>query len=104
MFCRNCGKEINETLNKCPFCGEPILKIKIKSYLLESILAAIVCNIIFGLIALYYSIKVKRALNMDMIEEAIKTSKSAKKWLIISAIAFFVELLLLIVSLFYSNV
>ncbi len=96
MFCRNCGKEIDGSLEECSFCKEPIIKIKIKNYLLESILAAIFCNIIFGLIALNYSIKVKHLTAAGEIKEAIKASKIANRWLVTSAIAFFIGIFLII--------
>lgn len=61
-------------------------KPNINNYLVWSILCTIFCCLPCGIVGIVYSNKVNTALNMGNIEEAIKSSKTAKTWNLVGTI------------------
>ena len=67
-----------------PYNQQP--KPNINNYLIWSILCTIFCCLPCGIVGIVYSNKVNTALNMGNIEEAIKSSKTAKTWNLVGTI------------------
>ena len=92
MFCRNCGAQIPDGTNFCPYCGsnqtaagpEPLVRHqqgeKPSTYLVLSIIVTILCCLPFGIIGIIYASKVDSCWNRGNVEEAWKNSRLARNW------------------------
>lgn len=86
MFCRNCGAQIPDGTNFCPYCGsnqtaagpEPLVRHqqgeKPSTYLVLSIIVTILCCLPFGIIGIIYASKVDSCWNAGNFDEARENS------------------------------
>ena len=92
MFCRNCGAEIADQAVMCPKCGTPVAgksnlvngTTSIPNHLVGSILATIFCCMPFGIPAIVYAAKVNSLIAAGDIDGAMKASKNAGTWMLVS--------------------
>ena len=104
MFCRNCGAQIADQAVMCPKCGTPVAgrsnlvngSTSIPNHLVGSILATIFCCMPFGIPAIVYAAKVNSLIAAGDIDGAMKASKTANTWMLVSVT------IGVIVALFYG--
>ena len=87
MFCRNCGKQINDDAVACPHCGQSLAAAStstavpaVKSYLTEAILSTACCCVPFGVVSIVYASQVSSFLASGNIQAAQVASENARKW------------------------
>ncbi len=102
MRCSNCGKEIDDSANFCPFCGADKAKVVyVKNYLVQAILVTLFCNLLFGIIAIIHAAKVDSLISKGDVVGARIASNTAKIWINIS---FFLFLFVLIAYIIFGAV
>lgn len=91
MFCPHCGVQLPENSSFCSSCGKNTAAqvvgissapVKIKTYLVESILVTLFCCLPFGIVAIVYASKANSCVSSNDIAGAQQASATAKKWLI----------------------
>ncbi len=101
MFCRSCGAQIADEAVMCPKCGTHVMGqaaqagnvTAIPNHLVGAILATILCCVPFGIPAIVYASQVNSRIAAGDLEGAMRASKNANTWIIVSVIAgFFVAL------------
>lgn len=112
MFCRNCGAQIPDGTNFCPYCGsnqtaagpEPLVRHqqgeKPSTYLVLSIIVTILCCLPFGIIGIIYASKVDSCWNAGNFHEARENSRKAKTWALVGLVLGFVTYLIYILLIF----
>lgn len=112
MFCRNCGAQIPDGTNFCPYCGsnqtaagpEPLVRHqqgeKPSTYLVLSIIVTILCCLPFGIIGIIYASKVDSCWNAGNFDEARENSRKAKTWALVGLVLGFVTYLIYILLIF----
>lgn len=112
MFCRNCGAQIPDGTNFCPYCGsnqtaagpEPLVRHqqgeKPATYLVLSIIVTILCCLPFGIIGIIYASKVDSCWNAGNFDEARENSRKAKTWALVGLVLGFVTYLIYILLIF----
>lgn len=112
MFCRNCGAQIPDGTNFCPYCGsnqtaagpEPLVRHqqgeKPSTYLVLSIIVTILCCLPFGIIGIIYASKVDSCWNAGNFDEARENSRKAKTWDLVGLVLGFVTYLIYILLIF----
>lgn len=112
MFCRNCGAQIPDGTNFCPYCGsnqtaagpEPFVRHqqgeKPSTYLVLSIIVTILCCLPFGIIGIIYASKVDSCWNAGNFDEARENSRKAKTWALVGLVLGFVTYLIYILLIF----
>ena len=114
MICRNCGTEVNEGYEACPFCGGSLVQnvinngqnneIKTTGLLVFSIIELVCLSPIFGLIALIlYFAQLKPAISRGDIVGAKKSKKSIFTLLIVGIILNVVMSFVVIVLILIPN-
>ena len=91
MFCRHCGKSIQDGTAQCPYCGQNLQdivqpEITIKTHLTEAILVTLFCCLPFGIVAIINAAKVSNLVAAGKYNEAVEASNNASKWVKISLI------------------
>ena len=91
MFCKNCGKNIQDGTAQCPYCGQNLQdvvqsEIAIKTHLTEAILVTLFCCLPFGIVAIVNASKVSNLVAAGKYNEAVEASNNASKWVKISLI------------------
>ncbi len=96
MFCTKCGKQIDDTVKYCVYCGADVQESKrtgsgmytnsqnIKTYLTEAILVTIFCCQIGGIIAIVHAAGASSAVGSGDYDKAIESSRKAKYWVDLS--------------------
>ncbi|MBP5233663.1 MAG: CD225/dispanin family protein [Planctomycetes bacterium] len=92
MFCRSCGEQIADEAVMCPKCGTSVIArtaqtdnaTAIPNHLVGAILATIFCCMPFGVPAIVYAAQVNSRIAAGDLEGAMKASKNAKMWMLIS--------------------
>jgi predicted RNA-binding Zn-ribbon protein involved in translation (DUF1610 family) len=105
MYCSHCGTVVEENVRFCPNCGNPPQHQNIQQqnlqqpymlptyitpppdYLIWSILSLVFCCVPLGIVALIYSIQCKSAIAAGRYNDAVKHSKTAFQWNLVSLIA-----------------
>jgi len=91
VYCTNCGVERPANALACPSCGTSVQQFTaaapVPNYLVHSILVTICCCLPFGVVALVYSAQVNSKLAAGDIAGAEASSRSARTWVIVAAIA-----------------
>ena len=110
MFCRNCGAQIPDGTNFCPYCGsnqtaaEPLVRHqqgeKPSTYLVLSIIVTILCCLPFGIIGIIYASKVDSCWNAGNFDEARENSRKAKTWALVGLVLGFFTYLIYILLIF----
>lgn len=112
MFCRNCGAQIPDGTNFCPYCGsnqtaagpEPLVRHqqgeKPSTSLVLSIIVTILCCLPFGIIGIIYASKVDSCWNAGNFDEARENSRKAKTWALVGLVLGFVTYLIYILLIF----
>lgn len=91
MFCKNCGKSIEDGTVQCPHCGQNLQdavrpEISIKTHLTEAVLVTLFCCLPFGIVAIVNAAKVSNLVAAGKYNEAVEASNNASKWVKISLI------------------
>ncbi len=102
MFCTKCGKQIAETSNFCPQCGEicnqtqgnnadtksnEINKPKPNNHLVMAIVSTLFFFWPFGVVSIVYASKVDTRINEGDYKAAEEASNKARSWWLASLIA-----------------
>lgn len=84
--CPACGKECSSQAYSCPHCGQPLNHTDPppKNWLLESILATILCCLPFGVVGIVYASKVENLWYSGRKGEAMAAAKNARTWTLVS--------------------
>ena len=105
MFCKNCGKNIQDGTVQCPYCGQNLQDIvqpemSIKTHLTEAILVTLFCCLPFGIVAIVNAAKVSGLVAAGKYNEAMEASNNASKWVKISLIVgIIVNILVFVVNM-----
>ena len=91
MFCKNCGKSIQDGTGRCSYCGQNLENTVqpervIKTHLTEAILVTLFCCLPFGIVAIVNAAKVSNLVAVGKYSEAEEASNNAGKWVKISLI------------------
>ena len=83
--CPACGRECSPQAASCPHCGQPLNRMDPppKTWLLESILATVLCCLL-GVVGIVYASKVENLWYQGRRAEAVEASKTAKTWTIVA--------------------
>ena len=92
MFCRSCGAQIADEAVMCPQCGTTVVgntvqtenTTTIPNHLVGSILATIFCCMPFGVPAIVFAAQVNSRIASGDLEGAMRASKTANMWMLIS--------------------
>ena len=96
MFCKSCGKEIDDKAVICPACGATTgtaspagvtPAVKIENHLVGAILTTLCCCLPGGIVAIVYASKVNTLAAQGDIDGARKAANTAKNWILGSVIA-----------------
>jgi hypothetical protein len=96
MFCRKCGAQNADNAWKCIQCGETLFTpgqgkapgeaVKIKNYLVESILVTLFCCLPLGIVAIINAARVNTKLGQGDVAGAQQAAANAKKFCLIGLI------------------
>ena len=96
MLCEKCGKELDADAAFCPGCGNQInpyasspcgnenCAVKVNTWLIPSILSAVLCCLPFGIVAIVFAAKSNAALGSGDIAQAQINGEKAKVWFWVS--------------------
>lgn len=97
MFCKSCGKEIDDKAVICPACGAATgvtgpagvaaPSVKVENHLVGAILTTLCCCLPGGIVAIVYASKVNTLAAQGDIAGAQKAANTAKNWILGSVIA-----------------
>ena len=94
MFCKSCGKEIDDKAVICPACGATTgvagaatPAIKVENHLVGAILTTLCCCLPGGIVAIVYASKVNTLVAQGDVAGAQKAANTAKNWSLGSVIA-----------------
>lgn len=96
--CPDCGSQVSSEATNCPNCGKPFNKstetpdskpensneLPPKTWLVESILATVLCCLPFGIVGIINAAKVESNWYAGRKEIALKASSDARKWTMIA--------------------
>ena len=107
MFCKSCGKEIDDKAVICPACGAATgvtgpagvaaPSVKVENHLVGAILTTLCCCLPGGIVAIVYASKVNTLAAQGDIAGAQKAANTAKNWILGSVILGIIPQLIIVV-------
>ena len=95
MFCRSCGKEVDDQAIACPNCGMAVRKapgpaVKIENHVAGAIATTLCCCLPFGIVAIVYACKVNTLAAQGDAAGAQRAADTAKNWILAGVIVGFI--------------